>query len=711
MPVVPTYDQPTVESNALPMAQFNAPQAKNFAIEEGQQAMAGMQKLGAVGALVANDMQAKANQLRVDEALNQAKEEYFRLSYDKDAGFLNVRGKDAVERPSGKPLADEYAETYREQLGKISAGLGNDAQRQAFSVKAGSLATSMYGSAIKHEAEQGKVWADGVDESSIKLKLGEVGINFADPAKVNQLINGGKDAQGNEIKGIKQHVEAQAKRNGKPPEWVSEQTRGFVSGAHKEIIMRMMDTSPTKAQAYLNDNKEAVGDHVPALQRMLRVAVDREQGNLKGEAIFAGSAPFGSTFDSIASRVLKIEGGYVADDAGKGETNFGVNKTANPDVDIKGLTPEKAKAIYKERYWNAIGADSLPPEMRAVAFDAAVNHGPSKANKMLAESGGSPEKFIELRKEEYARLIRENPQKYAQYEKSWASRLDQLKAGLTGERSRSSMLEEANQIADPEQRNIATARINHLSQTEELAKKEAYEGNFNKAQEVAFAKPGGWADIPPSSWALLKPEDQAKMMVVPKRSDPDTLLKLMENPSEWKAGKIEKYRSLLSESDYIKFHADGNGPQGEQKILAATIDNDQFKNEMNKAGLDKMLLAKKDTPEHKQLIDLRAKYEQVISAEQQARGRQLSMDEKNALLTRMIKPVKVAMVRTGSLFGLFDGPASPADQRAYQVANPANIIIPAEASSKIEADMRRLGLTPTPDRIRNAYLSMQEVAK
>ena len=145
MPVVPRYDQPTVESNALPMAQFNAPQAKNFAIEEGQQAMAGMQKLGTVGALVANDMQAKANQLRVDEALNQAKEEYFRLSYDKDAGFLNVRGKDAVERPSGKPLADEYAETYREQLGKISAGLGNDAQRQAFSVKAGSLATSMSG--------------------------------------------------------------------------------------------------------------------------------------------------------------------------------------------------------------------------------------------------------------------------------------------------------------------------------------------------------------------------------------------------------------------------------------------------------------------------------------------------------------------------------------------------------------------------------------
>lgn len=711
MPVVPRYDQPTAESNALPMAQFNAPQAKNFAIEEGQQAMAGLQKIGSVGSVLANDMQNKANQLRVDEALNQAQSEAFRLSYDKDAGFTNVRGKDAIDRQSGKPLADEYAETYKTHLSKISEGLANDQQRQAFSVRANNLATSLYGQAIRHEAEQGKVWADSVDESSIKLRMGDIGINYNNPAKVELAINGGKDESGQPVRGIKQHVQDMAQRNGKPPEWVAEKTRELVSGAHREIIMRLMDDSPTKAQAYLNDNIEAVGDHVPSLQRALRPAVDREQGNLRGENIFANSAPFGSTFDSIANKVLKIEGGYVANDAGKGETNLGINKTANPDIDIKGLTPEKAKAIYKERYWNAIGADSLPPEMRAVAFDAAVNHGPSKANKMLAEAGGSPEKFIELRKAEYARLIRENPEKYGKYEKSWNSRLDQLSSSLTGERSKSAMLEQANQIEDPEQRNIATARINHLAQTEALAKKEAYESNFNQAQDIAFAKPGGWADIPPSSWALLKPEDQAKMMVQPKRSDPDTLLKLMETPSEWKKGNIEKYRSLLSESDYIKFHNDGNGPQGEQKILAATIDNDQFQNEMNRAGLGNMLIAKKGTAEQQQLIDLRAKYEQVISAEQQSRGRILSIDEKNALLTRMIKPVKVAQVRTGSLFGMFDGPASPADQRAYQVANPANIIIPAEASSKIESDMRRLGLTPTPERIRNAYLSMQEVAK
>jgi hypothetical protein len=655
------------------------------------------------------DMQTQANQLRVDDALNQAKEESFRLSYDKEAGFLNVRGKDAVERASGKPLADEYAETYKTHLTKISAGLGNDAQRQAFSRQANDMATSLYGSALKHEADQGRVWSDSVDESSIKLKLGDVGTNFNDPAKVDLAINGGKDAQGQPVRGVKQHVQDMAARNGKPPEWVEEKTRDLVSGAHKEIIMRLMDESPTKAQAYLNDNVAAVGDHVPALQRMLRVGVDREQGNLRGENIFAASAPFGSTFDSIANKVLKIEGGYVANDAGKGETNLGINKTANPDVDIKGLTPEKAKAIYKERYWNAIGGDSLPPEMRAVAFDAAVNHGPSKANKMLAESGGDPAKFIELRKAEYTRLIAADPEKYGKYEKSWNSRLDQLKAGLTGERSKSAMLEEANQIPDPEQRNIATARISHLVQTEELAKKEAYDGNFKKAQEVAYAKPGGWSDIAPTSWALLKPEDQAKMIGgVPKQSDPNIKLMLQENPELWKAGSIEKYRSLLSEADYLNYHSKANGPQSEQKMLAAKIDAEQFADGLMGAGMEKMLNATKGTPEAQAKIDLKAKFERVIEAEQQAKGKTLSIDEKNALLTRLLKPVKVSMIREGSLFGWNDGPAAPEEMRAYQVKNPQNINIPNASRTAIVADFEKRGIKATPDRILNAYLASKE---
>lgn len=80
-----------------------------------------------------------------------------------------------------------------------------------------------------------------------------------------------------------------------------------------------------------------------------------------------------SGFDANIQSLLGREGGYVADDAGAGPTNFGINSRANPDVDVANLTPQKAAEIYRERYWNPIGADNLPPEMQSAAFDASVN--------------------------------------------------------------------------------------------------------------------------------------------------------------------------------------------------------------------------------------------------------------------------------------------------------------------------------------------------
>jgi len=58
-------------------------------------------------------------------------------------------------------------------------------------------------------------------------------------------------------------------------------------------------------------------------------------------------------FDEIIEVVLHHEGGYVNDpkDPG-GETNFGIAKRSHPDVDIKNLTKDGAKEIYKEHYWD-----------------------------------------------------------------------------------------------------------------------------------------------------------------------------------------------------------------------------------------------------------------------------------------------------------------------------------------------------------------------
>jgi len=128
----------------------------------------------------------------------------------------------------------------------------------------------------------------------------------------------------------------------------------------------------------------------------------------------------GGNFNYAVSQVLGKEGGYVANDANAGETNFGINKTANPDVDIKNLTKEKAIEIYRERYWNAIGADKLPPDLAYIAFDAAVNQGVPAAKEMLDKANGDVQKFVQLREERYKETAK-NPEKAA-YLNAWLKR-------------------------------------------------------------------------------------------------------------------------------------------------------------------------------------------------------------------------------------------------------------------------------------------------
>ena len=87
-------------------------------------------------------------------------------------------------------------------------------------------------------------------------------------------------------------------------------------------------------------------------------------------------------FDVAVEAILKSEGGLVdhPHDPG-GLTNMGISLRAYPDLGregIKNLTREEAIAIYKRDYWDRIPAH-LPDGLRWMAFDAAVNHGVSRA--------------------------------------------------------------------------------------------------------------------------------------------------------------------------------------------------------------------------------------------------------------------------------------------------------------------------------------------
>lgn len=94
-------------------------------------------------------------------------------------------------------------------------------------------------------------------------------------------------------------------------------------------------------------------------------------------------------YDEAFKILIGHEGGYVnnPNDPG-GETKYGISKRSYPNVDIRNLTLDQAKAIYKRDFWDAVKADQLPAKLRFHIFDAAVNSGVGAAVKWLQGAVG-----------------------------------------------------------------------------------------------------------------------------------------------------------------------------------------------------------------------------------------------------------------------------------------------------------------------------------
>lgn len=102
------------------------------------------------------------------------------------------------------------------------------------------------------------------------------------------------------------------------------------------------------------------------------------------------------TFDDAFERLIGHEGGlsmkradpgnWTGGEIGKGQlrgTKYGISAASYPALDIRALTLDAAKAIYRCDYWNPTGCEAVPEALRFDLFDMAVNSGPRAAIRML----------------------------------------------------------------------------------------------------------------------------------------------------------------------------------------------------------------------------------------------------------------------------------------------------------------------------------------
>lgn len=92
-------------------------------------------------------------------------------------------------------------------------------------------------------------------------------------------------------------------------------------------------------------------------------------------------------FYEAFDRLIGSEGGYTNDahDPG-GETKFGICKRSYPHVDIKNLTIEDARKIYKRDFWDVLV--DVDPAIKFQVFDFAVNSGIQTAIRYLQRAIG-----------------------------------------------------------------------------------------------------------------------------------------------------------------------------------------------------------------------------------------------------------------------------------------------------------------------------------
>ena len=107
------------------------------------------------------------------------------------------------------------------------------------------------------------------------------------------------------------------------------------------------------------------------------------------------------TFDKAFDRLIGHEAGFTTDPKdrgnwttgviGKGElrgTKYGISAMTYPYLDIKNITLEYAKTLYKRDWWDALNAESMHSAIVFQVWDFAINAGMGTAKRKLQQAVG-----------------------------------------------------------------------------------------------------------------------------------------------------------------------------------------------------------------------------------------------------------------------------------------------------------------------------------
>jgi hypothetical protein len=261
MPRVPSYDNFTALPTPQPQVNARVPDAPDVAGRQMAQMGQAVKGLGGEVGRIALDMQQQANQVRINDAMNRAMQAKLRRTYDPEEGFSHLRGDAALTRPDGKPLDEEWSGKLSKDIDDIEAGLGNDAQRQAFRQQANQMLVQFRGAVTSHVAKEFGDYQVSVQDGTIATARDQMGMAWGDAEAVGQSVSA-----------IKAAVAEKGRLRGWSAQQVEASMREVLAPAHATVIGSALDAGKLDyAREYF---KQVGAELTPAARLTITKALD-----------------------------------------------------------------------------------------------------------------------------------------------------------------------------------------------------------------------------------------------------------------------------------------------------------------------------------------------------------------------------------------------------------------------------------------------------
>lgn len=263
---------------------FNAPHVG----DAGAQASAFGRAASGAGesmAAFALKMQQEVNGTRAQAADNVLSAAYDELLYHPESGLLNQKGLNALQREGGLSLNEEYGQALRAKYEEVSAGLGNDAQRELLRQSYEKLAAQLNTKAMAHVSGEFRRFRSDTARSAVANRGNALANGWRDDADV--------DSNARELA---QAVLSLGQAEGWDGEQVQAALREEGSRFFPQAVMNALDANDTaRAQALLDRFRPLMGaDAAARLEKALQGQRDEAAAFDGAQAVINGVHDDGS---------------------------------------------------------------------------------------------------------------------------------------------------------------------------------------------------------------------------------------------------------------------------------------------------------------------------------------------------------------------------------------------------------------------------------